>query len=102
MRSNIKVIRSLFNELDGVIIEVSSLKYLYKNNLLVHNRKENSLKKLYRTLEKHEIYDYVNKIINILPNKKIIFINHFLHFKIKNRELINYCLKNPKKNIKIF
>ena len=53
MRSNIKVIRSLFNELDGVIIEVSSLKYLCKNNLLVHNRK---VWKNYRTLEKHEIW----------------------------------------------
>jgi hypothetical protein len=55
-------------------------------------------------LTEEEVNKFLQRIIDLLPGKKIIFLNHFLHTKIPNRLLINRCLQktmanNNKKNI---
>ena len=81
----------MFNKLDGIIIEVSSLKYCIENNKIVHNRKDPRVNSI---LNNNDMNNYLKKIIDLIPNKKIIFINHFLHHKINNRLLINKCIKD--------
>lgn len=107
IKENIEYIRSMFDKIEGVIIEPSSIKYYTdKNENLIHNI-EHHKEEIMSNVKKHilteeEIDLYLNKIINLLQNKKIIFVNHFLHTKIPNRMLINKCLKKiTNKNVKI-
>ena len=95
IKENIKYIRRMFNKLDGIIIEVSSLKYCKKNNTVVHNRRDSTVNS---SLTKNDMENYLKKIVNLVPEKKIIFINHFLHFRIDNRLIINKYLKDYENN----
>ena len=67
------------------------------NNTIVHNRRDPKVNSI---LNNNDMNNYLKKIIDLIPNKKIIFINHFLHFKIDNRRLINKCLKDYENNYK--
>lgn len=98
IQSNIEFIRQHFSNLKGVVIEVASLKYyVTPDNKLVHNVIHEKLKDhpewIERVLTEDEVNKFIQRIIDVLPGKKIIFLNHFLHTKVPNRLLINRCLK---------
>ena len=96
IENNINFIRKNFSKIKGIIMEVSSIKYYTHkiNNKLIHNvihsKKENKFNE--NILQENEIDSYINKIINLVPDKNIIFINHLLHELIPNRRLIHKCL----------
>lgn len=98
---NIENIRSCLNEITCVIIEPCSLKY-YKDvkNRLVHNvLNHNGIYKEFN-MTAEECHLYIKKIIELLSDKKIIFVNHFLHNSIPSRILIRDCLKiHQSKNV---
>jgi hypothetical protein len=97
IKDNIIAIRNEFHNIEGIIIENSSLKYYTnKDNKLVHNV---MMRKQY--VEHIVDQDYfIQKIIDLLPDKKIIFVSHFLHTKIVNRLVICQCLqKYVSKNV---
>ena len=101
---NILYIRNSWNKIKGIIIEPSSIKYYTdENNKLIHNfihSEINPLKHKQNILSEDENNFYLQKIIELLHNKSIIFVNHFLHSNIPNRKLINKCLNQiDKKNV---
>lgn len=110
IRSNIEFIRQQFfsNNIHGVVIEVASLKYyVTPDNKLVHNVIHEKLKDhpewIERVLSEEEVNKFLQRIIDLLPGKKVLFLNHFLHTKIPNRLLINRCLQKTlvNKNVRV-
>lgn len=102
IRSNIEFIREKFvtKKIHTVIMEVSSLKYyLTKDHKLVHNVIHEKINPEWteKILSEKEVDFYVRKIVGLLPDVKIIFVNHFLHTRIPNRLLINKCLQKVKR-----
>ena len=104
---NILFIRKNFDKIKMVIMECSSIKYFtdLEGNLihnLIHSKINDKCKHKYlkKELSVNEINLYINNIIKILPNKKICFVNHFLHSKIPNRLLMNNCYENFLKTYK--
>ena len=94
--NNISEIRNNFQNIKVFIIEVCSLKYYTdNNNRLIHNIQNHSKYTENNLLEK-DCHFYIEKILELLPDKKILFVNHFLHTKIDNRILINKCLQKYK------
>jgi hypothetical protein len=115
IKGNIEFIRQQFhnNNIQGVVIEVASLKYYVSpDNKLVHNVIHEKLHEhpewKEHVLTEEQVNKFLQRIIDFLPGKKIIFLNHFLHTKIPNRLLISQCLqktlannKNNNKNIRV-
>ena len=97
IRHNIQTIRENFVPfVDVIMMEVSSLKYyVTADNKLVHNVVHEKLKPEWRekTLSESDTDYFLSKIVELLPNKKIIFVNHFLHTQVPNRLQINKCLQ---------
>jgi len=82
IEENILYIRNPWNKIKG-IIEPSSIKYYTdKNNKLIHNfihskKIFDPLKHKQNILSEDENNYYLQKIIALLHNKSIIFVNHF-------------------------
>lgn len=97
IRSNLQIIRENFaNFVDCIVMEVSSLKYyVTADGKIVHNVVHEKLRPEWKekVLSEAEMDYYLNKITELVPNKKIIFVNHFLHTRVPNRLLINKCLE---------
>lgn len=98
IKENINYINNVFSDIKGIIIEVSSLKYFTDyNNKIIHNITiENRNDRTPKKLNEDEMIFYLTQLITLLPNKKIYFVNHFLHNKIPDRLLINSCLNKIK------
>lgn len=96
IEENILYIKNHWDDIKGIIIEPSSIKYYTdKNNKLIHNvhhAKNNLSEYKLNILSEDEIDFYLKKIMELLPDKYIIFVNHFLHRNLPNRNLINKCL----------
>jgi hypothetical protein len=109
---NIDFLRSKINEIDIFIFEFCSLKYyktangkivygMYKSYL--DNKNTNhlrSIKKKHGNITEYELTnDEINHYLNLLielilikNNKKIIFVSHYMHRSIQNREIIKNSL----------
>lgn len=98
IKDNIKYINDIFSDIKGLIIEVSSLKFFSDlNNNIIHNiTNENRNIRISKKLNEEEIMFYLTELIKLLPDKKIFFVNHFLHEKIPDRLLIDKCLNKIK------
>jgi hypothetical protein len=88
---------------DIIIIEISSIKNLstiINNTNVILNLFEPDLSVLknydYDIINEIEFIEYLNKIIEIINTykKKVLFVSHFNHNNIKNRENIINILKN--------
>lgn len=111
IKGNIEFIRQNFHLIEGVVIEVPSLKYyVTPDNNLVHNVIHEKLKDhpewTERVLREEEVDKFLQRIIDLLPGKKIVFLNHFLHTKVPNRLLLNRCMQktvanNKNKNVRV-
>jgi hypothetical protein len=98
IKYNINYINNVFSDIKGIIIEVSSLKFfLDSSNNIIHNITiENRNNITSKKLNEEEMMFYLIELIKLLPNKKIYFVNHFLHQEIPERLLINKCLNKIK------
>ena len=95
------------DHIDFFVIEISSLKYythFYENmdsNILFspnHGKEKSLLKYKLNILTEKEMDYYFNKIIELLFNKKILFVCHLKSDIIPNRILIkNNLIKNINK-----
>ena len=103
IKQNIDFINNNFNDINGLIIEVSSLKYFKDSSgKIIHNiTLENRTDRTCEKLNEEETTFYLRELIKLVPNKKIYFVNHFLHDKIPDRLLIDKCL-NKIKNDNIY
>jgi hypothetical protein len=103
--------RIKFNLSDIVIVEVSSIKNLstiINNKEIFLNLNERNLSKLknyqWSVINEVEFIEYIKNIIDILNkyNKKVLFVTHFNHNNIKERETISNILKNNLPKINLF
>ena len=93
IQHNIEYIKTTFNDIKGIIVEVSSLKYARDpNGKLIHNLTMGNRTVKMERLSEEEMMVYLREFVQLLPNKKIYFVNHFLHTKIPDRLLIDKCL----------
>lgn len=95
-----KNIKDNFNNIDKFFIEISSIKsYLYKNNsvFVEHIASKNPYISDYKSLmykqDENEIINDLEKIIELLGSKKIVFVSHFNISGIKNRLIIKKSLE---------
>ena len=108
----IDFLRSKIHEIDIFIFEFCSLKYYKTDNAKIvygmyksylDNKNTNHLRNIKKThgniseyeLTNNEINHYLNlliELISIKHNKKIIFVTHYMHRSITNREIIKNFL----------
>ena len=95
IKNNVRKLSHRLNDLNGLVVETSSVKYYKMKNRIIHNIDHDKLRRRRRFEHKlsikeceslfHEFIEYVSK--------PIFFVSHFLHNKIKSRmqmwELIN-------------
>jgi len=112
LNKNIDFLRSKLDQIDIFIFEFCSLKYyktangkivygMYKSYL--DNKNTNHLRNIKKKhgkiteyeLSNDEINNYFNLLIELIlikHNKKIIFVSHYMHRSIQNREIIKKYL----------
>jgi hypothetical protein len=107
LKRNINFISNNFNKFDYILIEISSIKYFeinnsyYDSNVLLspnYNKVNNNIFKL-KKLDDISMENYFDKIINILKDKKIIFVTHLKSDLIKNRKEIKLLLQKKVKSL---
>ncbi len=107
----VDTIHNEINNIEYVFIEVCSIKIFKYNNHHVSiehiKHPDNGINKNnieYELQTKEDLINDLEEIIQLLPNKKIIFITHFNFDDIPNRQIINEALTfiTNKYNLQIF
>lgn len=92
---NLDSIKDIINNIPIFIIEVSSLKYhVDKDGNIIHSivHSKNQTGVTEKRLSDDEIEQYAIELLNLLSDRKVFFVNHFLHSKIPERLKINNVL----------
>lgn len=102
IKSNIDIIKNNFKKIKGIILEISSLKYFTdSNNRLIHNVIHKDLLEneyIENILCYEENLFYLNKIRDLVPDKKLYFVSHFMHINLTPRIVIKNSIEEFIKN----
>ena len=89
IKNNVRKLSHRLNDLNGLVVETSSVKYYKMKNRIIHNIDHDKLRRRRRFEHKlstkeceslfHEFIEYVSK--------PIFFVSHFLHFLTTNLHL---------------